>query len=59
MYVIPMPNLTIYLNSELYERIKNNPSRIIQEALRGYFGIKAKIKEVDEDAGEHTKQKDK
>lgn len=28
-----MPNLTIYVNAELYEIIKSNPSKIIQKAL--------------------------
>jgi len=28
-----MPNLTIYLNNELYDFVKRKPSKIIQEAL--------------------------
>jgi len=32
-----MPNITIYLNKELYERVKKKPSKIIQEALIEYF----------------------
>ena len=29
-----MPNLTIYLNEELYNYVKGTPSKIIQEALQ-------------------------
>jgi len=32
-----MPNLTIYLDSKLYERVKKQPSKIIQKALKAYF----------------------
>jgi len=29
-----MPNLTIYLNDELYQFVKKSPSKIVQESLR-------------------------
>jgi len=29
-----MPTITIYLNIELYDYVKNNPSAIIQQALK-------------------------
>jgi len=32
-----MPNLTIYLNEELYEYVKKDASKIIQEALREHI----------------------
>jgi len=31
-----MPNITIYVNAELYNFIKDSPSKIIQEALKLY-----------------------
>ena len=31
-----MPNLTIYLNEELYDYVKKDASKIIQEALKLY-----------------------
>jgi len=32
-----MPNITIYLNTELYDFVKAKPSTIIQEALKLYI----------------------
>ena len=32
-----MPTLTIYLNNELYDKVKNSPSRIVRAALKEYF----------------------
>jgi hypothetical protein len=32
-----MPTLTIYLNNELYDKVKNSPSRIVRAALEKYF----------------------
>jgi len=29
-----MPNITIYVDAELYEKIKKSPSKIVQEALK-------------------------
>jgi len=31
-----MPTITVYLNAELYELVKDSPSAIIQEALKEY-----------------------
>jgi len=31
-----MPTLTVYLDAELYEMVKDSPSAIIQKALRKY-----------------------
>ena len=32
-----MPNLTIYLNTELYEQVKDDASKLVQAALEVYF----------------------
>ncbi len=32
-----MPNLTIYLNTELYDQVKEDASKIIQAALTRFF----------------------
>jgi len=32
-----MPTLTIYLTNELYDKIKNSPSKIVRAALEKYF----------------------
>ena len=35
-----MPNLTIYLNDKLYQKVKKSPSKIIQEALITFLLIR-------------------
>ena len=32
-YFYTMPNITIYLNDKLYQRVKKYPSKIIKEVL--------------------------
>ncbi len=32
-----MPTISIYLNAEMYEKVKSNPSKIIKEALQEKF----------------------
>ena len=32
-----MPTITIYLTNELYDKVKNAPSRIVRAALEHYF----------------------
>ena len=32
-----MPTITIYLTNELYDKIKNSPSKIVRTALEKYF----------------------
>jgi len=39
-----MPTITIYLDTELYDYVKNSPSAIIQQALREQ---KEKVEKVD------------
>jgi len=34
-----MPTITIYLTNELYDKIKQSPSRIVRAALEKYFKI--------------------
>ena len=43
-----MPTLTIYLNNELYDKVKNSPSRIVKTALEKYFDNMAGDAEVVE-----------
>jgi hypothetical protein len=33
-----MPTITVYLDTELYDFVKDSPSAIIQKALREYKG---------------------
>ena len=48
-----MPTLTIYLNNELYDKVKDSPSRIVRAALEKYFqnkGMNSKASEnMDDD----------
>jgi hypothetical protein len=37
-----MPTLTIYLTNELYDKVKNSPSKIVRTALEEYFKNKNK-----------------
>jgi hypothetical protein len=39
-----MPTITVYLNAELYELVKDSPSAVIQEALREYKEKREKSK---------------
>jgi len=32
-----MPTITIYLTNELYDKVKNSPSKIVRTALEHYF----------------------
>ena len=32
-----MPTITIYLTNELYDKVKNSPSKIVRAALEHYF----------------------
>jgi len=32
-----MPTITIYLSNELYDKVKNSPSKIVRAALEEYF----------------------
>ena len=44
-----MPTITIYLTNELYDKIKNSPSKIVRAALEKYFKIEhPKLNECDE-----------
>jgi len=46
-----MPNITIYLNAELYEKVKKNPSKIIQEALANFFNKQKKNPQPNDPKG--------
>jgi hypothetical protein len=37
-----MPTITIYLTNELYDKIKNSPSKIVRAALEKYFKNESK-----------------
>lgn len=37
-----MPSLNIYLDKEAYDQVKEDPSKIIQKALKLYFEKKKK-----------------
>jgi hypothetical protein len=44
-----MPTITIYLTNELYDKIKNSPSKIVRAALEKYFNIElAQLKKCDD-----------
>ncbi len=44
-----MPTITIYLTNELYDKIKNSPSKIVRAALEKYFKIElSELKGSDE-----------
>jgi len=46
-----MPTITIYLTNELYDKIKNSPSKIVRAALEKYFKNELiKPKECNESA---------
>ena len=46
-----MPTITIYLTNELYDKIKNSPSKIVRTALEKYFKNELiKTKECSESA---------
>ena len=36
-----MPTITIYLTNELYDKVKESPSKIVRTALEHYFKDKA------------------
>ncbi len=40
-----MPTLSIYLNNKTYQKVQENPSKIIQEAIEFYFKNKQESKE--------------
>lgn len=42
-----MPSLSIYLDKEFYEKVKEDPSKIIQNALKFYFENKKKEEKND------------
>jgi hypothetical protein len=35
--VLPMPTITIYLTNELYDRVRDAPSKTVRVALEYYF----------------------
>jgi len=39
-----MPTISIYLDKKIYEKVKEDPSKIIQNALKFYFASKKKRK---------------
>lgn len=39
-----MPTISIYLDKEFYDKVKEDPSKIIQNALKLYFENKKKEK---------------
>jgi hypothetical protein len=43
-----MPTLTIYLTNELYDKVKNSPSKIVRAALEKYFKEESENSEDDE-----------
>jgi len=58
-----MPTITIYLTNELYDKVKNSPSKIVRTALEHYFTDEAdEVAEPPENAhlpaGESGKNKD-
>lgn len=48
-----MPTLTIYLNNELYDKVKNSPSKIVRTALEKHFKEKDKNSKVGQEATEN------
>ena len=47
-----MPTITIYLTNELYDRVKNSPSKIVRTALEKYFKNEGKDSKSDQEATE-------
>ena len=43
-----MPTLTIYLTNELYDKVKDAPSKIVRAALEKYFQKSSANPEQDE-----------
>jgi len=48
-----MPTITIYLSNELYDKVKNAPSKIVRAALEKYFKTSDN---KSEDSKQTTKQ---
>jgi hypothetical protein len=48
-----MPTLTIYVTNELYDKVKNSPSKIVRAALEKYFKSNGS---KSEDSTQTTKQ---
>jgi hypothetical protein len=48
-----MPTLTIYLTNELYDKVKDSPSKIVRAALEKYFKTS---NTKSEDSKQTTKQ---
>jgi hypothetical protein len=48
-----MPTLTIYLTNELYDKVKDSPSKIVRAALEKYFQDES---EKPEDSKQTTKR---
>jgi hypothetical protein len=44
-----MPTITIYLTNELYDKIKNSPSKIVRTALEKYFETELNCSEQNPD----------
>jgi len=48
-----MPTLTIYLTNELYDKVKNSPSKIVRTALEEYFNERNKNSETSQEVAEN------
>jgi hypothetical protein len=58
-----MPTITIYLTNELYDKVKNAPSKTVRTALEHYFKEEGKeaaeaFEQPQPSAGEPGKSKD-
>ena len=47
-----MPTITIYLTNELYDKVKESPSKIVRAALEKYFKEKSNAPDTDDKMGE-------
>ena len=48
-----MPTLTIYLTNELYDKVKNSPSKIVRTALEKYFKSEEKNSKTSQEVAEN------
>jgi len=51
-----MPTITIYLTNELYDKIKNSPSKIVRAALEKYFESDSSRSEENEGSDQEMKR---
>jgi len=52
-----MPTLTIYLTNELYDKVKDSPSKIVRAALEKYFKNESDKSEENQEKTRQTSKK--